>query len=639
MAACVPRSVARSSRKARDGPDRPVKSRMMQGRLSRLRRMTFDEGRWRASEMARTFGDRARSRLTTPRWRREDIGRVLAADVLDAAMRDAIARQDWADVDGRLADGLARRRSRCVIDPVLVTSVRRVVSNRWPGAAADATARADRIVAGTYDLLGYRGLRFTDWHSDPVHHRQAPRICWAEVPYLDPAIGDHKIIWELNRHQHWLQLGRAWWLTGDERYARAVVEQLESWLAENPPLTGINWSSMLEIGFRTISWTMAAHFLAAGSGQQAAGSKSQRFTASCRLPAASFLIAIDHQLRHVEHHLSYYFSPNTHLTGEALALYVVGHAFPELAASERWIATGRRILLQEIDRQILPDGGHAERSTHYQRYTLDFYLLALLTARRTADVDAARTFGAVVAQLAEFTRAMADADGRLPLIGDDDGGMLWPIAGRECNDVRDSLAVAAVALDRPGLAAWGIPEEGFWVAAPQAIQLAADRRPQPPPDGSGGRATAAGRTGSKGRTTATRRSNTAARSFAPTAPACWSWTSFGREPGCGIRDPLFIQRQAIGTSILPGWCARRARDACVRRTWKATRRGSCSIPATCRCCTATRSRVSAGSPPCTERSCRRGPHASRGARACPARRSRGLAIRTPPVRRRSNGST
>jgi len=82
-------------------------------------------------------------------------------------------------------------------------------------------------------------------------------VCWADVPYLDPSIGDHKIIWELNRHQYWLQLGRAYWLTGDSRYARAIVEQMESWLNGNPPLTGINWASMLEIGFRAISWTMA----------------------------------------------------------------------------------------------------------------------------------------------------------------------------------------------------------------------------------------------------------------------------------------------------------------------------------------------------------------------------------------------
>ena len=439
---------------------------MMTGRLNRLRRMTFDEGRWRASQLVRTFGDRIRARLATPQWRREDIARVLAPDALDAATRGAIARQDWAAVNDQLIDRLAHRRSRCVIDPSLAETLPSEISKRWPAAVTEASARGDRILAGNYDLLGYRGLTFANWHSDPVHRRHAPRTCWAEVPYLDPAVGDHKIIWERNRHQHWLQLGRAWWLTRDERYARAIVDQLESWLAENPPLTGINWSSMLEIGFRTISWTMAIHFLLAGDRQ---------------LPAASFLLAIDRQLTHVEHHLSYYFSPNTHLTGEALALYVVGQAFPELARSKRWVATGRRILLNEIERQILPDGGHAERSTHYQRYTLDFYLLALLAARRAADVDAARAFAAVAAPLAEFTRAMADDEGRLPLIGDDDGGMLWPIAGRECHDVRDSLAVAALALDRPDLAPWGIPEEAFWIAAPEALHAAAEEPVTAPP--------------------------------------------------------------------------------------------------------------------------------------------------------------
>ena len=47
------------------------------------------------------------------------------------------------------------------------------------------------------------------------------------------------------------------------------------------------------------------------------------------------LIALDRQLTHVERHLSYYFSPNTHLTGEALALYVVGTALPELAGERQ----------------------------------------------------------------------------------------------------------------------------------------------------------------------------------------------------------------------------------------------------------------------------------------------------------------
>ena len=34
---------------------------------------------------------------------------------------------------------------------------------------------------------------------------------------------------------------------------------------------------------------------------------------------------------HIERYPSYYFSPNTHLTGEALSLYVVGTALPRMA--------------------------------------------------------------------------------------------------------------------------------------------------------------------------------------------------------------------------------------------------------------------------------------------------------------------
>ena len=41
-------------------------------------------------------------------------------------------------------------------------------------------------------------------------------------------------------------------------------------------------------------------------------------------------LALDRQLTHIEQNLSHYFSPNTHLSGEALALYVAGCALPEL---------------------------------------------------------------------------------------------------------------------------------------------------------------------------------------------------------------------------------------------------------------------------------------------------------------------
>ena len=460
-------------------------------RLDRLRRMSRDELRWRSSVAIRTARGRATALIHTSRWNRGDLSHALAPDLLAAGLDAQITGRQWPAVHDAIEARIRSRPARFVLDPATLTERRALVAARWPAAEADARARADRILAGHMDILGYRGLRFAgadgaiDWHFDPVHDRRAPRRFYADVPYLDPAVGDHKIIWEINRHQHWLALGRAAWLTGDPRCARAITADLQSWLAANPPLIGINWASMLEIGFRSISWTWALHCLlgrvrfaepAPQSTSTTLQSTSTTRVGSGGEPAdatspwlVDMFVGLHHQLTHVERNLSYYFSPNTHLTGEALALYVVGTALPELAANARWVATGRRILLDEIDRQIDADGGHAERSTHYQRYTLDFYLLALLTARLARDHAAAARFEDAARRLAEFTQAIAGDDGRLPLIGDDDGGMLWPLAGRSCNDVRDSLSLAAVILGKPALAPWGVMEEALWIAGPEEI--------------------------------------------------------------------------------------------------------------------------------------------------------------------------
>src|SRR5205814_1165102 len=151
----------------------------------------------------------------------------------------------------------------------------------------------------------------------------------------------------------------------------------------NPPLMGINWASMLELGLRSISWVWALNFFAEDH-------------ADTQPWIVDLLIALDRQLAHVEQNLSYYFSPNTHLLGEALALYVCGQALPELKASRRRAETGRRILIAEIGRQILSDGGHCERSAHYHRYALDFYLLAFVVARLTGDDPAGTAFQGAV---------------------------------------------------------------------------------------------------------------------------------------------------------------------------------------------------------------------------------------------------
>jgi len=443
--------------------------------VRKLARMNAEEIVWRTTTAGRILRDRIGAATSPPRWVRTQLRRALATHDALSEVNAALKQQRWSEAHRALSRHFARAPRRFPIAP----SSRRALVDRIhrdiPDATADAVRRADRILGGDYDLLGYRGLRFSgsdvsstlpDWHLDCVHGRRPPQTFWSTVPYLDPAFGDHKIIWELNRHQHWIGLGRAFWLSDDSRYRDRFLVEFASWRDANPPLLGVNWASMLELALRSISWLWAIQLFADAD-------------ADDQEPwLVDLLLALDRQLTQVERNLSHYFSPNTHLTGEALALYVAGRTLPELAGSPRRADLGRRVLLREIDRQLAADGGHSERSTHYHRYTLDFYALALIVARDTGDEAAAERFEQAVVSLGAAARLLADDRGRLPHIGDDDGGVLTPLTGRDADDIRDSLAIAAALVARPVFAIDAAPEEALWLLGPSAFATAAvDPRP------------------------------------------------------------------------------------------------------------------------------------------------------------------
>jgi hypothetical protein len=440
---------------------------MHANRFSRVLDMTGPEIAWRAAASARVAVDRVAARIKKPRWKRRALARALTRDPALAAVRAALARERWDAAHHELQAHFVHAPQRFLIAPRLRASFPKRIQAEFPDSARHAAGQAERLLHGEYDLLGYRHLRFgsdpaaPDWHVDPVYRRRAPAAFWAKVPYLDPACGDHKIIWELNRHQYWVRLGRAWWLTQDARCRDLFIRQLASWMHANPPLTGVNWASMLELGFRSLSWLWALNFFADESSDD-------------RTPwTVDLLLGLNRQLGHIERNLSFYFSPNTHLLGEALALYVTGRALPELAASARRAALGRRILVDEIGRQIEDDGGHVERSTHYHRYSLDFFIVALAVARITRD-PIAPVFERAVDRLAFVARLFADDRGRLPRIGDDDGGALFPLCGRPTDDVRDSLAAAAALVERQDLRIGRAPEEAFWLLAHRSLAATLD---------------------------------------------------------------------------------------------------------------------------------------------------------------------
>lgn len=325
------------------------------------------------------------------------------------------------------------------------------------GARAEelVVERANRIVEGRFDLLGWRDLSFgdpIDWHLEPVSGKRAPLKHWSRIDYLDAdLVGDKKIIWELNRHQYFLTLGRAYRYTGDERYAKTFIENLNAWMDQNPPKLGINWASSLEVSLRAISWLWAFHFFKGSS----------HLTAPVFLRALKFLHI---SARHLETYLSTYFAPNTHLTGEALGLFYLGTLLPEFNCAARWRTTGRRILLAELERQVRPDGVYFEQTSYYHRYTTDFYLhLCILSQANGERVEAAleERLKAMLDLLMSITRP----DGTTPFFGDDDGGRFLMLDDREASDFRSTLSTGAALFNRPDYkyVAREASEETFWL--------------------------------------------------------------------------------------------------------------------------------------------------------------------------------
>jgi hypothetical protein len=326
--------------------------------------------------------------------------------------------------------------------------------------------RADNIIEGKFDLLGYEKLEFgadVDWHFEPVSKIRSPLKHWKQFDeFSTEETGDKKIIWELNRHQHFFTLGIAYGLTQNEKYAETFVNHLDSWMDSNPPGMGVNWMSSLEVSFRVISWVWAFNLFG----------NSPCLTPELFQKALKFLVS---HARHLEKYLSTYYSPNTHLTGEALGLYYLGTQFPFFKRASDWRKRGEEILFAELDRQILDDGGYFEQSTWYHRYTTDFYIqfliLKSLTSRKS-EKFLREKLTKKLQLLMDFLLQTTRPDGTTPLIGDDDGGRCLPSGNSRSDDFRACLSTGAVLFDRGDykFVAGDFAEESFWLLGVDGLE-------------------------------------------------------------------------------------------------------------------------------------------------------------------------
>jgi Heparinase II/III-like protein/Heparinase II/III N-terminus len=357
----------------------------------RLGRMSPAEMAWRAREQAQRRAWRSRQVLP---------GQTGALSALTAN------------------DALPSRQFTSVLPPE--------VAARVPEAARAAIiAAADRLLKGEWEMLGAARTDMVqpDWFWDPVTgRRSSPETYAFSLNQRDEgAVGNIKQVWEISRLQHLTLLATAWFLTAEDAYAQRVADQLRSWLRDNPFLSGVNWTSGIELGVRLINLAWIRRLLDSWPGVIALFERSETTVRQIRWHQ-EYLAAFESRGS----------SANNHVIAEAAGQLVASCAFPWFPESGRWRRESASLLARSLADNTFPSGVNRELASDYHGFVFELGLFAAVEASAAGTPLDASTWG-LLCSMADAMAALVDVSGRPPRQGDSDEGRVVLLDAPEHN--------------------------------------------------------------------------------------------------------------------------------------------------------------------------------------------------------------
>ena len=346
-------------------------------------------------------------------WYARRLGRMSPAEIVWRGREQAL-RRAWARRQVR--------RDQVASLPPLPPRERRFTSVLPPDAAslvpeqarAALIADADRLLKGEWEMLGVVRTDMTqpDWFHCPVTgRRSAPdKYAFSVNQRSEAAVGNIKQVWEVNRLQHLTLLAAAWYLTGEDAYAERVAEQLRSWWRENPFLSGVNWTSGIELGVRLINFAWIRRLLDGWPG------------------AAGLFEQDELALRQIHWHQQYLAafesrgsSANNHVIAEAAGQLAASCAFPWFAESDRWRRDSARLLERELAHNTFPSGINRELASDYHGFVAELGYFAAIEAAAAGSPLGGGSWE-LLCSMTDAMAALVSEDLRPPRQGDSDEG-------------------------------------------------------------------------------------------------------------------------------------------------------------------------------------------------------------------------
>jgi hypothetical protein len=324
-----------------------------------------------------------------------------------ARVRDEALKTVWRRLKARPVAGM----------PELRPSFREIAVSK-DGLGGGPTHQAvsafgERLLSGRLPLFGGETQlpkNKRDWFVDPDSARLAPMSDYAfDIDSRNPrVVGNHKFLLEPSRLQHTTALACAWFVTGRQEFAELAGGQIEAWCEANPFLSGVHWTSGIEVGIRLISFAWTRRLLKGWVG-----------VADCFEGSALFRTQLYRHQQYLARLGSHGSSANNHVIAELVGLFVGASAFPWFAESEGWRNAAATQLALEAPRQIFADGLDREQASEYHGFVLELLMVAAAEEFAVGRLPA-QWLLETITRMADAWAAILDSRLRPPRQGDSD---------------------------------------------------------------------------------------------------------------------------------------------------------------------------------------------------------------------------
>ncbi len=306
---------------------------------------------------------------------------------------------------------------------------------------------ADEIVAGEVRLFGGEPVPLQLTFNAPLQHWTAYESHPQLLTSLYSQVPDVKFLWEPARFGWAFILGRAYHLSGHEKYAEAFWKYFECFEEGNPAYLGPHWMNGQEVAIRLISFVWAAQVFEDADASTTV--RSTRLAQSIALHAARITPTLVYARS----------QENNHLILEAAALYTAGMALNK----PRWRDLGWSWLNRGLQHQISSYGEYVQHSSNYHRLMLQTVLWVDTIMRGQNRRWPYATQEALI-RASHWLFSMIDPiSGWAPNLGANDGALILPLSVTPFSDFRPTVQAAARAFLRTGLPAGPWDEMSLWL--------------------------------------------------------------------------------------------------------------------------------------------------------------------------------